>query len=395
LKTYFDEIVQNGGSIKISKNNDIYITKDFESLYESVATMWDGDSWMVDKDYYFFNVSTDERWVQSNAEWEKWKSNRAWSILERYMDEDDLDRALVDYAYYLTKIDEIRDEMAEIVFGVETPLYNWLEKAIPEISTMIDSHELIEILQTMKIRTLNISKYTDKRFWLFGFLKRIYPFIYMKAGEIKLLGHGGLIESYEDFTNNVNIESMNHLYSSIAVDKKNLMTICKWVNDEYYLEKLGKLKKWMFDDEVRKTAIGDEDIIEESVEVEKENKGTYINIEMKLDNAAATARLEEFLEDTFKDMVWIGTKNINYSNSKTKYFVDYGVNVPISQFQVQKNESFKQREGIKFVVAFVFSYDPDLFDLWQYVKQGRFITWQTFPIWTQKDFNLSGKELIS
>jgi hypothetical protein len=159
VETYADEIISNGGEIQVADNGDIYVTRQLEELYDTTDPE---DKWTT-KDWYFINMSRAERDIMSDYEY-FWHCERtAQTILRRYMSEEDRNLMYTDPDQYMAKMKKIGDTTATVIQSIEATVFDWLDKAFRNDTTLIQSDLLNKVFKTIKIKQLSISCYTDIR----------------------------------------------------------------------------------------------------------------------------------------------------------------------------------------------------------------------------------------
>ncbi len=356
VKAYGDEILANGGELEVADNGDIMVTKQIEEAYNVSIN----DSELISKDWFFMNVSMAEYHLMSSYEQINYEERIRSNILKRYLSEEERNLIYTDPQKYYKIINKVQEDKAKVIISVEATLQDWLESVFSNELKMIRSPLIQSIFKSIKIRQLSISVYTDIRTQLFGVARNFYPYLYFKNGAIYDLR---LISTAPTKISDIPMDQLDPstksiYWKQITSTKKNMMTICKWTNVDYYALPEGWFKTWMYGSPVNTHTIGDVDGALDSIDVNVAWKGEWIEYTTKIDNAIATAALDKayrkYIKDKWGEIFLVGIKEYRNTMSQFKFMVDYGFSVPVSKISNQTQTTFKFEEGEKFVIYFAF-----------------------------------------
>lgn len=409
---YGDEIISNGGELSISDNGDIMITRNTESLYSNDLST----SGLMTKEYFFNNISTTERDLMSDFEQSNYVNRMKSQILRRYMTEEEQNWIYTDPTKYFEKLKDIQDNTAYVEVSVEATLYSQLEKAFENDIGIVKSHLLEKVFKLIKIRQLSIGAFTDIKTWIYGVARNFYPFCYFKSTGIQdmlFLGTAPKKLSDIDF-GTYDPDNKSVYWKEITSVKKNLMTVCKQTNTDYYAIPEGWFKSQQYSSPVNTHIIGNMDGILEGINIEYVHHNDYIEYNVNIDNNIATQSLSKTYYKqltnnqeprrwgssvplaTDETLNWVGTQQQRNSTSCSKFLIDYGFTVPVSRLSVQNQRMFKFTEGPKFVIYWAFSRalvdDPNstlkesmLFNsIEEYTTNVSYVA--TAKVWTSKNY---------
>lgn len=356
VNTYGDEILTNGGELSIADNGDVNISRQSEELYWVDIS----NATFTSKDWYFMNMSISERDIMSDNEWTEHQIKITNAIMKKYLTEEEKGWLYTNPTAYYKRIKEITDNSVCVTISVEATLNDWLEKVFPRDMTFIQSDLIGKVIKLIKIRQLSIGAFTDIRTQLFGVAKNFYPFCYFKNNYVyDLCNFPKAPKKISDINlSPYDPDQMNVYWKQISSNKKNLMSICKWTNTEYYVVPEGEFKSYMYDSATNKKYIGDTEMLD-GFDIEILNKGGYTEYNVTIDGGLATERLQskfiKFLKDKYGgDYDYFGTSSWKNTTSQSRFLNEYGITIPMSKLSVQNQRIFKFEEGDKFVVYFCF-----------------------------------------